>query len=253
MPAEFAIRSPFALVLWFWFGVAGLYGSPYQRRRGDGKPPPPKNVQWAMLLAASLGPWLYVLALLLPGRLRVGDDGLWFGWLGFRRFVAWEEVARVERVPETGAVSLVLSDERVLPLNPYLAGTRFAELAARIEQAHRAFAERPRAEPRNLARGGRALRVWLEDVENSLDEAGYREQGFTRADLRIVLDDAGAPPTARAAAARVLARFDEELPRIRVAASRTAAPATRSALEQAAARDERELEETFSALADRER
>jgi hypothetical protein len=213
----------------------------------------------------------YLLSVLLgviPGRIRVGVDGVLLRWLGTSRFVPLADIEHAEVVVNEGLrksvwVRLHLRaneaiDVMVAMPSRYAEGRTNARAQAetiveRIEEARavaRGTAGRDAANV--LAREGRSAEGWLQSLRAAFarTEAFRAGPPLTLDQLWRVLEDAGARPWVRAAAAAALTSGagDEDRKRIRVAAEATVAPKLRVALEAAAQGDDARLTDALEQI-----
>lgn len=223
------------------FVIAGPFGTTPLRRLGM------MAGGYALAIAALFtmpkvvsGGWFVLVAMALlvlprvmmsaPGRFEVGADGVVLRWWGTKRYLPYGVIERVERA---GAyVRIVRRGASDILVNPVADAAGLDGLVARIEGARRARGQlgaRVELESR-LARGGRTVAAWREDLSRIEEHDGYRDAALSRQDLWRIVEDASAPEDARVAAAIVLRRIDDA-PRLRVAADTVASPKLRVALE----------------------
>ena len=193
------------------------------------------------LLVTAISTALVVLRFGFP-RVVVGADGVRVLRVR-RRFVPYEQIAKVELVPATyvngpPSVRVVLHDGFDLPL-PTIAAPRerIEGLAQRIREAARNHAGGAARRLDALARAGRSVAAWRTEVERmAVAPPGFRDHALGIDDFDRVLGDAAAPPDQRIAAALALRAIDPAAaaPRIRIAADTSADDALREALASAA-------------------
>lgn len=184
-----------------------------------------------VFLAIALGVTLGGVRMLGVRTLRIGRDGVAVK-LG---------LAPAAFVPFRGM--LVERQGRVLTMTAGLARAALpttgvdeaTALGRRIEEARSAFDARSAVRAELLARHGRPLDAWREDIRRLAVADGYRD-GIGRDDLLSIVEDPSALPDERLAAASALGALPDE-PRVRVrlaaAIATTVEPKLRVALERA--------------------
>ncbi len=203
----------------------------------------------ALIPAALLGLFVlgWTLVSLAPARALVGVDGVLITWLWQRRFVRYEDLDEVRSFlqPKGAGVALALhgGEEIHLPLTGFVTmESGREEVSLRVRRIEQALELSRRAQAdRNLAlpvRGdGPALR-WLEALRavGSGAAADHRRAPVEPDTLFRIAEDPGSPPERRVAAAAALSAVLDPpgRTRLRIAASTTAAPDLREALELAA-------------------
>jgi hypothetical protein len=214
----------------------------------------------ASVIAAMAALW--TVASLLPARARVGADGILIQWAGRRSFVGFEDLAHVGMfIDENNAgVALGLRDGREIKLpamglfQAAIDRDELTLMVTRIEQAaavHRlAQADRGVALP---ARGERTVADWIQALRavGTGANADHRHAPVQPDTLYRIAEDAGAEPHRRIAAAVALSGALDApgRERLRIAASTTASPELREALELAS--DEAATEEALTAAVSR--
>ncbi len=221
----------------------------------------------AMLVLSTLI-WTFGLAF-APTKVRVGTDGVVTRWLGRERFIAWASVSDVETYDERvgtkqqHGVKLTLTNGEVvrLPTGQTTIGTtEAARLAERIAEA-RAAGSTGAAASATLVRRGRTAQDWLRALRAAGEGAqDLRSPAVPREVLLRVVEDAGASEGARVGAAIAVVEnaSADEKERVRIAASATASPKLRVALDRIATGETEEelvgiLDEIEPAAARRER
>ncbi len=209
------------------------------------------DTRWLLGLTAllALGAATWTFLHLLSARASVGADGVLVEWLWRRRFIRFEDLRRVEPFVDwrgNRGVALDLRDGREVKL-PF--PTRFTSeqereertlWVRRIEQAaeiHRlAQADQGVVLP---ARGERSAAEWVQALRatGSGASADHRTAPLEVDTLFRIVEDPGGEPSRRVAAAIALGATTDAggRERLRIAASTTAAPELREALELAAA------------------
>lgn len=190
---------------------------------------------------ASLSPMMGAFGSLLPlaalsvwrGRILVGVDGVEERNPRRRRFYPMSEIAEVEKANEK--IHLIMKDGRRIRLG---VSDRDADAALRDDIAwtiRRALVAYQQTQSdlalEELARRGRDLREWLADLE-ALDGGDYRRGALSIERLVSTVHDPSADPSARAAAAWILARRGKPEP-ARDARANAAHPKVRVALDAA--------------------
>lgn len=165
---------------------------------------------------------------LLPVTLRVGADGITWD----REFIPFALVHRVSVLGGALRITTVDGrDRRVSAAPPYEhAPTQTADA---IEDRRRAW--RPHAAPPGepLARHGRSVRSWRDDLTRQARGDGvFRAAALDATALLDVVEAPGAPPSSRVGAALAAVGHDEELrARVRIAATACANAPLREALD----------------------
>lgn len=200
----------------------------------------------------------WILLHFVAASVHVGADGVLVSWAWYRRFVRFEDLVEVRHYLELQRAGIVLAvrggGEVKLPLHDVFTVEKARQdltmIAKRIEQAaevyRRAQADRAVALP---ARGGRAAGEWIRSLRvlGSGANADHRTAPVERDTLFRIAEDPGSDPSRRVSAAVALGGTLDEpgRARLRVAASTTASPELRGALELAA--DEAASDEALAA------
>ncbi|MFO0553537.1 MAG: hypothetical protein U0271_34465 [Polyangiaceae bacterium] len=201
-----------------------------------------------LLSAAFFGPLALALkwaaGLGAPVEVVVGDDGL----LVFRK----RSRGKVERLAERRDVFIPITDIREIELVDDGVAIRRATdsfvvqtteplaladaLRTAVERKGRAQSQVDESTALRLQRGPRDLETWSSELVRLGEREHYRLSRLDSGALLSVVESGSRPPDERVGAAWVLGRRAEEqdLVRVRIAASRTAHPALRRALEDAA-------------------
>lgn len=215
---------------------------------------------------ALLGAVVIALAMAVVGviqtKLHVGADGVMARWLWWSRFLRWSEVASFSRYKLKGASTgdeglsfkMRSGEEVKFPIGSVAwSEDHMAMIEERIREAVDIH-ERGGAEEGAilLDRGARSIEGWVRHLR-SLGEganAGPRTAPVSRDRLFRIVEDPKAEATARAAAAVALGTSLDDAGRARLdaAASATAAPKLRIAIEAAAKNDEAAMTEALAAM-----
>jgi hypothetical protein len=189
--------------------------------------------------------WVFGLAF-TPTHVRVGTDGIVTRWLGRERYIAYTTVAEIETYDEwvgtkqQRGVKLTLQTGEVVKLptgQTTIGSSEAARLAERITEA-RAAGGAGAVAAATLVRGGRSTRAWLSALRATGEGAqDLRTPAVPRDVLLRVVEDATATEGARvgAAIAALGTKDDDAKMRVRIAASATASPKLRIALDRIAA------------------
>jgi hypothetical protein len=211
---------------------------------------------------AGLSPLLGMLALFTlmfaPARVEVGADGVLTRWLGTERFISHGEIAHVHHVVagfgrnRRMVVSVTLTSGRVVTIpvtSARLDDGRSAGLATRILEAREVFKRGGAEDNALLMRGDRPHKAWISALRGR-EIVGHRTAALPNERLWRVIEDAGAEPVERAAAAVALGKDLGEADRARLAraAKATAAPKLRVVLDQVADADDAQLAEQLASL-----
>ena len=193
--------------------------------------------------------FLNMLVPFLSAWLTVGEDGLLLRNRWTRTFLSFSRIRSVSSGPlhATGSLVVELDDGTTQRLTT-LPRPEAEAILTQIEQHRRRHAEATRtssASDVRLARAGRPLAAWRHDLEQPV---AFRSSTPSPEELRDVLSSPGASVEERVGAALALRRVPGEgETRIRIAASTTANPELRIALE-AIAEDEVDEERLETAL-----
>jgi hypothetical protein len=226
---------------------------------------------------------MMLLRLFKSASVTVGADGVYAKWLWHKRFVAMNDIVRAEVVQgdvtamnmfpillrlhlRSGEpIDLLAQMGRTSPFGGSSnAFNRFAVMRADIiaERINEAVLGRGKGtssaltewDAGMLARGERAIEEWVAALRGLKDKVQtFREEGGVVDQLWNVLEDAGAAPAQRAAAAVAISpHLDEQgRERLRLAAQATVAPKLRIALEAAAEDDDDRLVRALDDVAEK--
>lgn len=236
--ASFRVCGPtHASRLLFWIGVLGVLvgGS--------------SLYAFHLLLAG-----LLVVLHAIPARLVVGADGLHLRWLGWRRFVAYGEVASITSRSGVGGPAAGFTVRRtdgrslsiMVPsrLVTELRERSFGLIDQRIKEARAEHQRRMDAPGAALPeRGARTAREWVRLLRavGSGAHADHRTAPVGLDDLARLVQDVSADPATRAGAAIALgAQGEQGRARLRLAAGSTALPEVRELIRLAAEESEEE-------------
>ncbi len=237
----------------------------------------PHGPSESAIVMAAVGAAVAALAIggtMMSGKVDVGADGILLRWLTRRTFIPIADIesVRMHQQPSFRGMTAVLEivrkngPSKVIVVGSINRGRRYDEANAGVLRRADALAERIReaiadrdaaaADPVRLpARGARTADVWLADLRKVGSRDDYRADAApdVHALFRVVEDPAKDAAT-RAAAAAVLGPTldDEGRKRLRVAASASAAPKLRVALEAAAGKDDEALKEALAEIEDGE-
>jgi hypothetical protein len=185
---------------------------------------------------------------LVTTTLSIGTDGVVVRRLGRRRFVPRASLDAVEARDGEVVLARVKGD----PLRVRTSGQPEADaVVLRIREAIASPEARGAPELDRLDRRGRAVSAWLRDLRAlAAGPGGYRDASLDLRALLDVVEDGGAPPEHRIAAAAALSGAPDEQAffraRVRVAAQACADTRLREAIERAG---EGDLEEDLVAQA----
>jgi hypothetical protein len=214
----------------------------------------------SMAAAALLGPASAPVAILLilalvtyifgmvfsPTKVRIGVDGVVIRWMRRERFVPFSKVKEVRKYKQNSGtktyvgVELVLREggvERIVCGQQGWIKTDVDLMLGRIQEAYELHNEMgtEAATPNLIARGARTTEAWVTALRGIGAGAStdLRTAPVPAESLLRVVEDASASPALRVGAAvAALAGQPEAKPRIRVAATTTASPKLRIALER---------------------
>jgi hypothetical protein len=202
---------------------------------------------------------------LVPSRITVGADGVEVRWFGRRRFVRHKDIVNATQYTAgwgnsryTGvALWLESGEELRIPVGQarrlHGSDDRTRMILERIDEAA-AEADREHAEldAALLARGDRDVGEWVRALRSlgAGANATMRTAPIEADRLWRIVEDPGAAPVARAAAAAALTADPaaESRRRLRVVAEQTAAPRLRVAIDAAAAHDQDALRDALAEL-----
>jgi hypothetical protein len=168
----------------------------------------------------------------------VGSDGIKIRGMWKEPFIRYDEIGRVEQLtsPRTELSNLVLhlrTGKQLLLPTVAIGRERITGLIERIERARRAASEPRRRVADALARGGKPLAAWRDELARlATRQPTFREAAIERDEIEGILDDPTASAEHRIGAAFVLSRIDPEAgqTRVRVAVETTAEVELREAL-----------------------
>ena len=202
----------------------------------------------ALILAMAAAVFALLVRALIPRQIVIGTDGIAVERLFGKTFVPHARVTEV--ISTAGAVVLQIRGARPLwlPTGSRYSGPRtradespHTALLNRIEEARaagRAGSSRA-ARTGDLDRAGRSLDAWRDHLRSLTKSDSYRRAAVVHEEIAAVLEDAGAPPQLRVAAALALAPVDDATIKHRIAgAVRTCADDRLRTALQAAADDE---------------
>jgi hypothetical protein len=194
---------------------------------------------------------------LVPRRISVGSDGVLIRWLRQKQFIPLSDVIDVGEWK--GFVRLTLRSTDT-PLDIPLAVRRkdsaltafdVAILADRIRQVLRArHAGEPSFDIGLLERESRSVHDWISWLRSLTSREDAYRAAVHADDLWRMLEDSGASPAARTAAAVVLSRTLDERgkARLRVATETSVAPKLRVAFDAVARGDDQQLEAAMAEM-----
>lgn len=225
-------RIAYGIVLLFTFAACSIAGLGIYDRRPDEA----EALVAAFVMLSVAG----VATLAFRGtEIRVGADGVSYRVLVRRRFLAHARIERLKQGDRGVLLTLVDGREVLLPTT----GIATARLLEHIDEGRAATQRATGVGSLGalLDRGSRPLDEWKRTVAAlAVNTGGYRATLFTAGQLRRVVEDGGAPPERRVAAAIALRNATGKTRRILIAARASADDALRAALEAAA---EGEIEE----------
>jgi len=192
-------------------------------------------------LVLALVPALALGAFLARYRARIGAEGV---DITGRPFLPWSEVVAIE---PRGLATVLHTRSGEIVLRVRARGEAPAALAADLRAAFERYLASEHADvSARLERRGRDASEWLDDVGRARE--GFRSAPLTGDQLERVALDPTSDPSARAAAALLLARKGEG-ERVRVAVEGCSLPRLRVALERAAGGAEEEaVQEAVAAV-----
>ncbi len=175
----------------------------------------------------------------------VGAEGLWWSWMGVRRFIGYGDVESIERDQfggTAGRLLVQLHSGQTLFFRPSDTKDRregqtlLDQLEGRLTEAMASYrAGGTAGDAARLARGSRETKAWLASLRaiGSGANVDARTAPLPREQLFRIVEDSATDASARAAAAVALGmHLDAEgRARVRSAATATAAPKLRIALE----------------------
>ncbi|MEO6576671.1 MAG: hypothetical protein ABIP89_22685, partial [Polyangiaceae bacterium] len=175
----------------------------------------------------------------------IGVDGVQIAGVLRPRFIPYSAITKVyvATIGQNGESGIALEGafgKRVLPTVGQ-SMERMRAVVRRVEAGRRGDAKEAARELGLLDRGGRSLADW-KDAVRSVTAGSFREAALDLNDLELVLDDHHAPLERRIGAALALHELVDGRKRVRLAASTSADPRVRVALESAAEDDIDEAE-----------
>jgi hypothetical protein len=213
------------------------------------------------LLFAALAVNYLVMTIAPTSRVLVGSDGVQVSWLRYRRFVSYADVASVEPLDHGVRFALRSGESRDIKFRSSAdtdveALVRRDALIARVREAMEGGAHGTSRQELlgRLARANRPVDRWVRELATLRgDGQDYRSAAVRDDDLLDVVEDASAPPDARAAAAVVLRKTagPDVRAKLRVVADAIAEPKLRVAIESAAADDDEAVDAALGSLAER--
>ncbi|MFO0588309.1 MAG: hypothetical protein U0441_12245 [Polyangiaceae bacterium] len=187
---------------------------------------------------------------MIPTKLRVGADGLQISWMRRQRFLAYGDITHIDPYEEPGmgknrwaglVVSLKSGEKVHLPIIAKQSSLRdqVYVIHERISEAIDTWSRGDGvADAALVRRSGREASDWVRALRSigSGANADARTAPVLPEKLWRIVEDPAAPPDARAGAAVALGQTADEdaRTRLRAAASATAAPKLRIAIETAA-------------------
>ncbi len=195
--------------------------------------------------------------------LSVGADGISYTWRRGRRRIPYDELQGTQPSKLGVSLDLINGEQIEIPMmvrNPDCqcedCQRSIRRVVDAVEQRLAQYRGTPLSSPAHrLARGSTEATAWLSQVQGATGQGDYRHGTLSREQLWSVIEDLGADPTARAAAAWALrseVRGDER-DRLRIAAQETSVPKLRIAIESVAdeQHDEQAAIEAVLAVDDR--
>jgi hypothetical protein len=215
---------------------------------------------WTVVFAALAVNYL-VMTIAPTARVVVGSDGVQVSWLRYRRFVPYADVAGIEPIDHGVRFALRSGASREIRFRSSTdtdveALVRRDALIARVREAMEGGAHGTSRQELlgRLARANRPVDRWVRELATLRgDTQDYRSAAVRDDDLLDVVEDATAPPDARAAAAVVLRKTagPDVRAKLRVVADAIAEPRLRVAIETAAADDDEAVDAALGDLAER--
>ena len=178
------------------------------------------------ILTAVVALFALLVRALIPRQIVIGTDGIAVPRAFGTTFVAHDQISEV--ISTVGAVVLRIRGAKPVRLPT---GSRYGGRLPRAQESvHTALlnrlAEAQEAGRRgssegarlgDLDRDGRSFAVWREHLRGLTSSASYRRAGVVNEEIASVLEDAGAPPHLRVAAAMALAPASDAAIRLRIA------------------------------------
>ena len=194
---------------------------------------------------------------LVPRRVSVGADGLLSQWLTRKQFIPLSEVMDVGewkgfvRITTRSGVEPIDIPVAVRRKTSPLVAFDVAILADRIREAVRArHAGEPSFDLSLLERESRSVHDWISWLRSLTSRQDAYRAALHAEDLWQVLEDSGASPNARTAAAVVLAKNLDERgkARLRIAIETSVAPKLRVAFDAVTKNDDATLESAMQEM-----
>lgn len=201
----------------------------------------------------SAGPVVFALIVVAPlvasitSRIEIGDDGISVRWLFRRRFVPIHRILSATPRADNGLELELESGERRRLVfearrnESRRTGARRRERDAALRRLHDAIARARNHSPAllgsRLARDGRDVGVWFEDLRRVSGATGFRASAISTDALWQVLEDSSVSDDGRAGAAVALLVADRDggvRDRLRSLAENIASPRLRAAIRAAA-------------------
>jgi len=235
-----------------WWGLAGVLIGSFV---GMGLMGPLSVVPLLVLMAAA------TTLTFVPKRISVGADGILIQWLTRKEFIPLSEVMDVGEWKGFVRITTRSHPEPIdVPVAVRRKGSALvafdvAILADRIREAVRArHAGEPSFDLNLLEREQRSVRDWITWLRSLTSQQEAYRAAVHAEDLWQVLEDSGASPAARTAAAVVLSKNLDERGkvRLRIATETSVAPKLRVAFDAVVKNDDANLEAAMSEM-ERER
>jgi hypothetical protein len=194
-------------------------------------------VFWAVLATLMLPMALIV----IPGRARIGGDGVLFRWLFVSRFVRARDIDAVVVGAKPPSVELKLKNGSSfkIPMGRGMSAKALADPLEALKTAQHEDRENASVEEVLLAERTGSVAEWITRLRGLANDAGFRALAISPQRLWEVLENRDARPEARIAAVVALAPTldDAGRARVRVVAETVATPHVRVALETATQQD----------------
>ena len=223
----------FVVTLFFWAFIIG--GTTHGAKLSDAG-------FFSWLLAQIASTWMGIAAT-RPPEVIVGHEGFEIVRTLRRRYIAYQDVERVDKVGADVVVSMKGGEKIRLGGGVSHDASRIDALLLRLREAMAARVSEPLAAAKLalVERNGRSIAVWKHDLERATaNGSAYREALLSDDDLCAIVDSPAASSEQRIGAAIALATRDTASARERL--SRTAAcvanPKLRVALESAGTKDQ---------------
>jgi hypothetical protein len=191
---------------------------------------PPDAVLTTMLLGVPIAIGAFAAWLTRGATVVVGEDGVRIERALGRRFLPIREIEGV--TSRSASIEIKLSSGETVSLT-----SLDTLVVGAITQALETRDLRRRDAHARLARRGRPLKDWLEDLSGLLGRGAFREEAIGADEVSAVLDDATQPLEQRLGAAIALSKSGQAA-RARIAADASANPKIRIALSKIAGDDD---------------